>query len=315
VDPNAFAGGILHNDVLTLTNSVVSRNSAIASIGAAYGGGIYSSGRLTLIDSAVLSNIVTTTVGGIASGGGIVGGFALMLVNSTVSGNTARDNGGGIYGSGTFVNSTVSSNTASNGGGIYGGGLTLVNSTVSGNHARVNGGGLYHSGSTAGLFNVTIAGNTANSDASGSGFGGGIYNASGTVNAQNSIFAGNIYVSLFNGFPLANPEDCDGTLTSQGYNIISDPTDCTITGSFIQANPALGQLQDNGGPTLTQALLPGSPAIDAGQPGDCTDGLGVALKTDQRGFPRPADGGVNGYRCDIGAFELQRMLFLPLIVR
>src|SRR5207244_10798170 len=93
MNPNAFAGGILHNDALTLTNSVVSQNSATSTSGAAYGGGIFSGGRLTLINSAVVSNIVTTT-SGIATGGGILGGAGLTLVNSTVSGNTAKDSGG-----------------------------------------------------------------------------------------------------------------------------------------------------------------------------------------------------------------------------
>jgi hypothetical protein len=64
------------------------------------------------------------------------------------------------------------------------------------------------------------------------------------------------------------------------------------------ADPKLGPLQSNGGPTQTHALLPGSPAIDAGNPGGCRDKLGALLITDQRGFPRPAVG------CDIGAYEL-----------
>jgi predicted outer membrane repeat protein len=299
INPNAFAGGILQGSgPLTLTNCIVSGNSALASTGAAYGGGIYSSGRLTLLQSSVTSNVVTTTVGGIASGGGIVGGFGLTVISSTISGNTARDSGGGIYGGGTLVDSTVSGNTAGTGGGINGGNLTLVNSTVSGNDAKNNGGGIYHTGSTAYLFNVTIADNTANAKLSGTGYGGGIYNASGTVNFQNSIVAANGYVSLFLGHPLFNPEDCWGTLSSLGYNIVSETADCTVNGSYTQAAPLLGPLQDNGGPTLTQALLAGSPAVDAGQPGNCTDELGAPITTDQRGFARPF-----GPRCDIGAFE------------
>lgn len=312
-DPNAFAGGILHNDALTLTNVIVSGNSANSSSGAAYGGGIYSSGRLTLINSSVINN-AATTVSGIASGSGIVAGFGMTLINSTVSGNTAHDSGGGIYGGGTLINSTVSGNTARNGGGIYGGGLTLINSTISGNHANDNGGGIYHNGATAYLFNVTIADNMANADASGSGFGGGVNNASGTVNFQNTTIGDNLNVIIINNFPVLNPEDCSGILTSQGYNIVSETTDCTINGSFMQADPNLGPLQNNGGPTQTRALLPGSPAIDAGNPGGCTDTLGAPLTTDQRGFPRPANGGI-ALRCDIGAFELQQVLYLPLIVK
>ena len=71
-----------------------------------------------------------------------------------------------------------------------------------------------------------------------------------------------------------------------------------LDGNVVGQDPLLGPLQDNGGPTQTQALLADSPAIDAGDPSGCTDDLGAALTTDQRGFPRP----VNGL-CDMGAFE------------
>ncbi len=97
------------------------------------------------------------------------------------------------------------------------------------------------------------------------------------------------------------PDDCAGTLTSQGFNIVSTPN-CTITGPFSQVDPLLGPLQNNGGPTLTHALLSGSPAIDAGETPNCTDNLGAPIATDQRGLQRPANGGIS-LRCDIGAFE------------
>src|SRR5438132_4947896 len=122
---NAFGGGILNDGNLTLTNSIISHNTAHGSTGGCYGGGIYSVGPLTLMNSAVLSNIAMNDSGGIVSGGGILGG--VVLINSTVSGNSARDSGGGISGSGTLIASTVSSNTAGNGGGIYGSGM-LINS-------------------------------------------------------------------------------------------------------------------------------------------------------------------------------------------
>ncbi len=311
---NAVGGGIVHIDALTLTNSIVSRSSTASTSGGSYGGGIFSNGKLTLINSSVISN-AANTASGIAAGGGIYyGGFALTLINSTVSGNTANDNGGGIYGSGTLINSTVSGNTARNGGGINGFGLTLINTTVSGNFAKDNGGGIYHSFSTMGLYNATIVGNVANSEVGGSGFGGGIYNASSTVNFQNTILANNRYVVYINNRPVVFPEDCSGTLNSLGYNIVSETADCTISGSYIVASPYLSALQDNGGPTLTHALLPGSRGIDEGQPGNCTDNLAAPITTDQRGQPRPANG-AGTFRCDIGAFELQRLLFLPLIVR
>jgi hypothetical protein len=70
----------------------------------------------------------------------------------------------------------------------------------------------------------------------------------------------------------------------------------------------LGPLQFNGGPTETHALLPGSPAMDAGNAG-CADGNGQPLPTDQRGKARPVDGNGDGTpACDIGAFEFFPML-------
>jgi len=101
--------------------------------------------------------------------------------------------------------------------------------------------------------------------------------------------------------------DCsgDGAITSEGYNLDSDGT-CGFTGEGDLSNtdPLLGPLQDNGGPTLTHALLAGSPAIDGGNPAGCTDPLGNPLTTDQRGELRPADGDCDGIPiCDTGAYE------------
>lgn len=114
-------------------------------------------------------------------------------------------------------------------------------------------------------------------------------------NAANSIISGNIDNS-----PDASHPDCSGTLLSQGYNLIGDTSGCfiggDISGNLTGVDPLLGPLQDNGGPTFTHALLPGSPAINAGNPAGCTDHLGNSLLTDQRGMPRVG-------RCDMGAYE------------
>jgi hypothetical protein len=93
-------------------------------------------------------------------------------------------------------------------------------------------------------------------------------------------------------------------VTSLGYNLSSDNT-CNFnkTGDQNNANPMLGPLQNNGGPTKTMALLSGSPAIDAGNPSGCTDGQGHLLKTDQRGMPRPNTEDTGG--CYMGAYERQ----------
>ena len=107
------------------------------------------------------------------------------------------------------------------------------------------------------------------------------------------------------------PVDCSGTLSSLGYNAISAAV-CTITATtgdhFSPAGLTRSPLANNGGPTLTQALPPGSIGIDAADNSACS-------ATDQRGFKRPVFGGT-ALRCDIGAFELYRFgLRLPLVVR
>ena len=228
---------------------------------------------------------------------GIYNGGALTINNSTISGNTANITGGGIYNGGalTINNSTISGNRAGtpklsgNGGGISNGGkLTINNSTISANITTAgqfgtpSGGGISNGG-TLTINNSTISANSAK-------LGGGI---DGTATLQNSIVANS-----------TSGGNCSGTITSDGYNLSSD-TSCNFNnvGDLNNTDPKLGPLQNNGGPTQTQALLSGSPAIDAGNPSGCTDGNGHLLKTDQRGAPRPDKEDTSG--CDMGAYESQ----------
>ena len=96
--------------------------------------------------------------------------------------------------------------------------------------------------------------------------------------------------------------NCSGAVTSHGYNLSSDGTcDFDRAGDLNDTDPKLGRLRNNGGPTKTLALLPGSPAIDSGDPSGCTDNKGHLLKTDQRGKPRPDKEDAGG--CDRGAYE------------
>lgn len=127
----------------------------------------------------------------------------------------------------------------------------------------------------------------------------GLLNASGGLfQFQNTILAGNVEALAFG--------DCAGTLTSHGNNVMQqvNESNCTVNGGGVTiADPVLGPLQANGGPTLTHALLAGSPAIDGGNPGGCLDHLGALLQ-DQRGLPRMVDGNQDGaVQCDIGAVE------------
>jgi hypothetical protein len=244
---------------------------------------------------------VTIRNGVAAGGGGILNWGILTVNNSTVSGNFAASSysatGAGIYNSGTLTinNSTLSGNSGGSnfiyGGAIYSSGkLSITNSTLSGNSANGStgggGGGIYVASGTARISNTTISGN------SGTPSGGGIYN-SGQVTLQNSIVANN-----------PSGGNCAGTVTSNGYNLSSDGT-CSLntTGDLNNTNPKLGPLRNNGGSTKTQALLSGSPGIDAGNPAGCTDNHGHLLKTDQIGQPRPDKEDTGG--CDIGAYEKQ----------
>jgi hypothetical protein len=310
---NGYTGqgaGISNGGTLTLNDVSVSRNYADR------GGGIYNGGTLTVSDSTISGNggagIVnpqgatltlsrSTLTGNVSSGGGIANGGTLTVSDSTFSGNIASQDleayGGGVYnGQGATAvisNSTFSRNTAfsvftpSYGGGIYNyGTLTLSNSTLSGNSAEGDsgpyGGGIYNRGGTLTISNSTVTGNSAYD-------GGGI--AGLNLNMRNTIVAGNM---AFFGAP-----DVGGRLTSSGYNVIGntqygsgfDDTD------LLNVDPLLGPLQDNGGPTLTHALLPGSPALDAGDPAQ----LGVS---DQRGVVRSDGVNIGAYQASASAFVL-----------
>lgn len=312
---NEGGAGIKNHGALTLTDTVVSSNTAPAG----FVGGIHNFGSLMLLRSTVANN----------RGGGILNdGFGsldpvLTVSESTISGNTATARGdhgagirnlpGGAAGSTvTIINSTISDNVVDSfGGGIanFGSGnstsrLTVINSTISGNTAGALGGGIYnHFGTTVHLNNVTITNNTASASAfTPSRGGGGVHNngPSDEFILQNTIIAGNRDLGA------APAPDCfagaEGNglpVTSQGYNLIQDTTRCIIigdtTGNITGVDPKLGVLSNNGGPTRTHALLADSPAVDAGNP--APPGTACAA-VDQRGFVRTV-----GASCDIGAFE------------
>ena len=263
-----------------MTESIVTENTAINGGGIAIAG----SGTLSLAGSTLKDNIAGTDGGGINNEG------TVTITGSTISGNIASDTGGAIRNNDganlTLARSTVSGNISSGfAGGIYNvGALTLTNSTIGGNAAGADGGGIRNDSGTLTLRNTTVANNTT----AGNG-GGGIDNAAGTVTLINSIVGGN------------NPpgRDCSGTFTSAGHNLDSDGS-CGLAGpgDISGGDPRLGPLQDNGGPTLTHALGPGSPATNTGNPGTPGSGGNACEASDQRGIPRP-----QGTACDIGAYE------------
>jgi hypothetical protein len=192
--------------------------------------------------------------------------------------------------------------TGAQGGGIWNAGtLTVTDSTLRGSSASgyyASGGGIYNTNAgTLTVANSTLSGNSA-TDPVYSTDGGGIFVSPSATQTTlwNTILAGNTSSSS---------PDVAGRLNSQGHNLIGDGTgasgfaDTDVVGtSGNPIDPLLGPLQDNGGPTKTMALLPGSPAIDAGDNAD-------APEWDQRGpgYPRiTADDPV----IDIGAFEVQQ---------
>jgi len=259
VDGDAASGVFTVNGGVTATISGLTVQNGSA----ANGGGLYNSGTLTMVDSALTNNQATIAGGGIYAAGG-----SLTLSNTTLSGNHAGD-GGGLYNhagsSAQITNSTFYGNSATYGGGLCNAAsatLTLSFSTISSNGV---------------MFNIH-------------GFcGGGICALpGGTVNLGNTIVAGNFRSMGF------TPNDINGTVVSQGYNLIGDTLGVTgLVGSDLQNVDALlaGALADNGGPTQTLALLVGSPAIDAAADGACPS-------KDQRGVIRPQH-----LHCDIGAVE------------
>jgi hypothetical protein len=293
--------GGAHGTVVIVSNmnaKVSLANLTIRNGFASRGGGISNVGTLAISYGIVSGNVAQGFIAG-GDGGGIANLGTLTLNSTTVTGNTSKGQdihtgrGGGImnWGQLTINQSTLSSNTSNSaggsGGGIYNyGSVLIVNSTLSGNGAGgKSGGGIFNN--PAGnliLSNSTLANNSAGS-------GGGIFGTA-TASLQNSIVANN------------SGGDCGGNLISNGHNLSSDDT-CNFNGpgDMNNTDPLLGPLQNNGGPTQTMALLPGSLAIDAGNPSGCTDGQGHLLKTDQRGQPRPDKEDTGG--CDIGAYERQ----------
>lgn len=293
---------------LTLDHSTVSRNTAFDD-----GGGIYAlAATVTLTTSTISGNIAAIGQDEGQGGGLYVDDSTLAVTDSTIADNTASSNGGGLRlqcgADLTMQRSTVSGNTALNGGGLFlgssncsGADMVLTNSTVSGNRATDSGGGI-HTLVSVTLNNVTVTNNAADTDFNGVGNGGGIATAGGAVHLKNSILAGNVDHTLIS-FQGIHP-DCSGTLTVHGHNLLQDNRGCALQGGAVNvANPRLGPLAANGGPTLTHALLATSPAI--GAVSDCTDLAGNLLDVDQRSFGRPSGAGQVTIppRCDLGAFE------------
>ena len=307
-------GGIANFGTLTVVDSTITGNKAAGSDTiSSLGGGIYNAdgASMTLNRSTVSGNTATSQFFE-ADGAGIDNEGELHLVRSTVSGNhsisTVHGYGGGIFAYGTnhlsVSESTISGNivTAPNiaqGGGIFisSGTVSIYNSTISGNSVTGGGdngigGGIYDSAADLTIVASTIAGNHVTAPHGG---GGGLY-SEGVPFVESTIIAGNTGKQA---------RDCvfltEGA--SQGYNLIGSGAGCNgfqngINHDKVGTNASpldakLAPLANNGGPTKTRALKPGSPAINGGPHTTM-----CPTTKDQRGVSRPKGG-----RCDIGAFE------------
>jgi beta-glucanase (GH16 family) len=285
--------------VVSAGASATLRNLAISDgYGYQLGGALIVNGQLLLDRTTVEGSSTNGEFQFWQGGGGIYvgGGGALTLRDSSVRNNsTTGSDGGGIYG---FTNSliilersAVIGNTAGNvGGGLRTlGDAQIENSTISGNTSLGwHGGAIFHTDGVLRLSHSTVAGNTAPGGTTGGIFVGTFGPGGAQASLLGSVFAGNSGDQCFRGFFGPGPV----SIESEGGNIASDGT-CVLTAAGDQpgVDPLLAPLAANGGPSLTHALLPGSPAIDAAASATCP-------ATDQRGVARPQGAG-----CDSGAFE------------
>lgn len=222
------------------------------------------------------------------SGGAIYNNSGkLTITNSTLSGNKTFGAGGAVYSLDDLVvrGSTFSGNSAgsptllmSNFGGAISnyGNAAITNSTFFDNEAVYSIYGSY-GGAIANYGTMTINHSTIAENTAGFG-GGGLYNGTGTITLKSSIIASNTL------------PNCTGTITGTPNVVFDDnPADDTCPG--VEADPRLGNLSNNGGPTKTMALRAGSAAVARVPQAKCA-------ARDQRGLRRPTSG-----KCDAGAFE------------
>jgi len=331
IDASGIAGG-----ALSLSADAAIRGLTIQD---APDGGIVATARLTLAESRIAgSGGVGLLIGGgdvaitdCEITGNAAGGLLLLSSSPTstasVSNCTVSGNGGAPHSSGWLSFGGILSSSPN---------LSITDSTITANGATLSGtivGGIEASGVVT-LTNVTVSGNEGISAGGIRVIGGAV---STKVDVTHSTIFGNTGVGIlldcvppiyFSGYPYPIPSDCvpaeldlshtivagnspdncdlyDGYAESGGFNLDDDGT-CLWEPTDLYADPMLGPLQDNGGPTFTHALLPGSPAINAVPSAECTyDDDGdpltpeVPLTKDQRGVARPQGDG-----CDIGAYEV-----------
>jgi hypothetical protein len=258
-----FFDGCECNPRLTITGVTMAEG------GGTEGGALFVGGSTTatLIADTLSGNVVTDpTSPGTAFGGAVEDDGDLTMDGVTAVGNTAQTDGGAVNVTGT---------------------AHINNSTIAQNIATGSGGGIANQGQT------TLVGDTLAANQATSGDGGNIETSG---QGENTTLTDTILAA---GSARREGPNCFGPIVSGGDNLESTtPDQCGLTGAGDQvgANPLLGALGNNGGPTDTMALPPGSLAIGHGA---CAAALNMV---DQRGLPRP---GVGETACDTGAYEFQ----------
>jgi predicted outer membrane repeat protein len=312
----ARGGAIAHEGgTMTIESSVFEYNYALD------GAGIHVTGPAT---ATITSSLFFNNTGGYGGGIEMSGsGGQVDVVRSTFRENSVSGDGGAIWTLGGDLDiDTVTFDTnisGTSGGAIscYGDNISIINSTLTNNHSEGIGGGLYSTCNTN-ITNVTFHDNMANLG------GGGLYQAgAGFASVQYATFADNIApfgAGIYNDDSLGavitieksllannNTGNCDGTITSNGYNFSSD-TNC---GAFTQTGDQQGvalplePYGNYGGPTHSRPPVAGNPVIDAIPAGSC------GFSVDQRGIARPQNG-----NCDSGAVEIggaPYRVFMPTI--
>jgi CSLREA domain-containing protein len=228
-----------------------------------------SGGGVSLTGSVVNSTITANIAGAGADAGNATGGKG----GGSVSGS-GGDGGGG------FAAQTGDGGLGGSGGGLYTeGNLTISHATLTANGVGAGGAAGIATAGAGGAAPTPGSPGTVSPGTPGSPGSGGGENAlfTGATTLTNSIVAGNAAPS------------CSGAVADGGHDISFGDSSCP----GVDADPKLGALANNGGPTQTQALLSGSPAIN----GVPASGAGCPA-TDQRGVARP-----RGVACDIGAYE------------
>jgi CSLREA domain-containing protein len=324
-------GGIANAGTMLLESSLITGNDACK------GGGIILAGASTTIRNSTISeNTAMLAVGSCGYGGGIGmynGDVYTQVVNTTIENNTALRGGGMFYAgqSGQIIDSTFNNNMSSYyGGAIFNlGQLTLSRSTIAGNQTEYYGGGVFNDEIMT-IQNVTFYGNSSRN-----GGGLGIFTDK-TTHIDHCTFSGNtvseggaaigtlgVGTIFLHNTILASTDSgntcmigASNVFNDLGYNLNSDNS-CgldELNHDQVNISPQLGSLSDNGGPTLTMALVSSSPAIDKADPIP-------SQGTDQRGFYRPVNGDlIATILADVGAFEydsftLDLFTWLPIVLR